>query len=227
MNVVVVSFFRNAAGGQVRRFMQQVSWLADAMPNDRVRVAAVEGDSTDDTRGELSAYATKHQLPLQLISRSHGGRVFGSTEEADRLAALSYVGNGGLEAVHELDQVVVYVESDLIWEAASIVQLKETLLGSDAGIVAPMVWAGKHFYDVFCYRSLDGQRFSPFPPYSHAFVQDRPFEVSSVGSCLVMHAEVARTVRIPGSEVLIGFCRMAREVGYHIYVDPTVSIHHP
>ena len=226
MNLVIVSFFRDSESrGQVQRFFQQVHDLKNASGFD-IRVVAVEGDSRDKTPMAIIRHASMCGVPLELVTRAHGRRYFNSTEELERFEALSFVGNGGLEAVRQEDELVFYVESDLLWDAHTIIRcLAQVHPGMD--IVSPLVFAGAAFYDVFAFRA-GGQRFSPHPPYSHVLNgQNHPVEVDSVGSCLCMRGEVARNVRIPGNEVIIGFCRVAREQGYHVFVDPRERIQHP
>lgn len=227
--IAVVSFFRNSErSGQLSRFLSQVSELQRGLNNDgyNMRLIAVEGDSTDGTAAHIVSRCTRARIPFTLVDGSHGGPEFGSTEHPDRLEALSQLGNKGLSEVNVHDDAVVYVESDLLWSPTTIrALLKQLKHGVD--IISPLVMAGDAFYDIFCYRALDGVRFGPFEPYSLSLVGYQVAEVGSVGSCLVMKADVARTCRIPGSEVLIGFCRVAREKGYHIFVDARERIYHP
>jgi hypothetical protein len=82
---------------------------------------AVEGDSRDSTRADLSQ--ALQVLPGMLVTRNHGGPVFGSTEEPARFRALQGVGNGILESVPDDVDVLVYVESDLIWAPTTILAL--------------------------------------------------------------------------------------------------------
>lgn len=229
MNIALGSAFRNAAGAQINRWASQCCSLEMALENlgHSFRMIAVEGDSTDNTTNEL------HDLglcgaPISVVHSNHGKRIFGSTEEEDRLAALSQVGNAILSAVDEEDDILIYVESDLIWKAYTMICLiDEVMNGRD--VVAPMIFAGDNFYDIFVYRGLDGERFSPFPPYhKHLTLSETlPVEVESAGSCLVMKAEVARKCRIRDDRALLGFCKDVRESGYRIFVDPTQRIYHP
>lgn len=227
--IAVVSFFRNSESrGQLSRFLAQVAELQRGLKDDGhpMRLIAVEGDSTDGTAAAIVAKCTRARIPFTLVDGTHGQREFGSTEDQDRLAALSQLGNKGLGAIDIHDDAVVYVESDLLWSPTTIrALLRQLKHGVD--VISPLVFAGEYFYDVFCYRNLQGERFAPFSPYSNALVGRQVAEVGSVGSCLIMKADVARTCRIPGAEVLIGFCRIAREKGYHIFVDARERIYHP
>lgn len=230
MNTVLGSAFRNAAGVQINRWANQCCSLEMALESlgHSIRMVAVEGDSTDNTRNELHALG-EAGAPISVLTCNHGGRVFGSTEEEDRLAALSQVGNAILSGVDEEDDYLIYVESDLIWETRTIVSLIDTLMARELDVIAPMIFAGENFYDIFVYRGLDGERFSPFPPYhKHLTLGDSlPIEVESAGSCLIMKGEVARDCRIRNDRALLGFCKDVREKGYHIFVDPTQRIYHP
>lgn len=242
MNIVLGSAFRNAAGGQISRWMSQCKALSDSLASDTARwllgvgtdesvgfrLIAVEGDSTDNTKEQLMNDWLKIGCHLDLITCNHGKRVFGSTEEADRLEALSQVGNAILSSVNKTDDILIYIESDLIWEPYTIVSLIDRVKNG-CDVVAPLIFAGNNFYDIFVYRGLDGERFSPFPPYHKhlALSETLPIEVESAGSCLVMRAEVTRKCKIRDNNALLGFCKDVRENGYHIFVDPTQRIYHP
>lgn len=226
MNIVIGSMFRNTAGRHNHLyFLRMVDLLAAAgMRGDKVRLALVEGDSSDDTRGELERYAVSLGLPLDLITRNHGGPVYGSTEEPSRMQALSYVANGFMEAVRETDDVAMYVESDLIWTPKVFYHLADQLRpGVD--VIAPLVFAGTAFYDIWGFRK-SGIRFGPFEPFHHELVQDGLTEVDSVGSCLVMRPEVAMRTRMT-DYALVQFCDNARAGGYHVWVDARERIFHP
>jgi hypothetical protein len=228
VKVALVSFFRNSGGGQAQRFLYQAALLRNHLKEswNTLRVVAVYGDCYDDTAAVLIDHGLRHNLSVSLVERSHGGPVFGSTEHPDRLRALTFVGNGGLEAVHPDDDVVVYVESDLIWESATISGLITRLSEPGVDVVAPLVFAGELFYDIFVYRK-NGQRFSPFYPYHPELNHEGLTHVDSVGSCLVMRAEVARNCRMKDAGVLLSFCQDAWDKGYTVNVDATKIIRHP
>lgn len=229
MNIVLGSAFRNAAGPQIDRWTSQCCSLEMNLENIgyNFRMIAVEGDSTDNTHNELKSHKDAG-ADIQIVTFNHGGPVFGSTEHPERLNALSEVGNAILSSVRESDDILIYVESDLIWDPYTMICLIDRLKGN-RDVVAPLIFAGKLFYDVFVYRGLDGERFSPFSPYhKHLTLSESlPVEVESAGSCLVMRAEVARKCRIKDGRALLGFCKDVRENGYHIFVDPTQRIYHP
>ncbi len=228
MNIVLGSAFRNASA-QIDRWSSQCCSLETALDNIgyTLGMVAVEGDSTDSTKGRLEALCNAG-APLSVVTCDHGQRVFGSTECPDRLAALSKVGNAILSSVNETDDILVYVESDLVWKPETIMNLIHRVVDLDYDVIAPLIFADENFYDVFVYRGLDGERFGPFKPYHSSLAgKELPVEVSSVGSCLVMKAEVARKCQIRNDMALLGFCADVREKGYRIFVDPMERIEHP
>jgi len=229
MRFALGSAFRNSAGRQIRRYFSQVEELmADLTPGGHeLDLILVEGDSTDNTRGELVSRAEATGLNFNLITRNHGGPEFGSTEHPERMRALSFVGNGILDGVPNHTDILFYVESDLIWTSRTLLALADQLEQKRIDVIAPLVFAGPHFYDVWGFRDLDGHRFGPFHPYSHSLKLSQPTEVGSVGSCLVMFGHVARKTRIPCGEALVGFCRVAREHGYRVWTDARQRVDHP
>lgn len=239
MRFVVLSAFRNSAGGQITRWMDQIVNLRRELRQSHfcyLRAVAVEGDSKDATLVQLKSLAVKMAglFEIDVVMCNHGGPVFGSTEDHARMAALSKVSNAMLDSVRGNDDIVIYVESDLIWEGSTISALIDHVLAGHSDVVAPLVFAGDNFYDVYAYRGLDGSRFSPFAPY-HSSLRSNPLsssltglvEVSSVGSCLVMRGGTARRVRIVNGDALVGWCGEARRLGYRISVAPELRIRHP
>lgn len=231
MRFVVASAFRNAAGQQINRWMDQVLNLRRELRQKYfcyLRAVAVEGDSTDATQAQLQALATKVSglFELEIVTCNHGGPVYHSTESPQRMEALSKVGNAILGSIRENDDIVIYVESDLIWDGATISALIDHVVAGESDVVAPLVFAGNNFYDVYLYRK-NGERFGPFPPYHSQLNALGLTDVDSAGSCLVMRAEVARKCRIRDGRALLGFCDDVRANGYSIKVDSTLSIRHP
>jgi hypothetical protein len=232
VNVVIGSAFRNMSGWPMVNYTRQIGQLQRFL---RVRGhtlewIAVEGDSMDNTRIELQRYAMQMDIPLRLNVREHGRPWFGSVESQDRMKALSFVGNGILELVRETDDVLVYVESDLIWNAGTVLQLIGDLQIPSVDVVAPLVFAGESFYDIWGFRGMDGERFSPAAPYHSSLAAggvETLAEISSAGSCLVMKGAVARSCRIVNDAALVGFCQDVRDHDYHIFVNPTMRINHP
>lgn len=229
MTLAVITFFRNSAiRGQVAPFFTQAARLRNILQKQgfAFRVIAVWGDCVDDTYKEILRNAEYHNLAVQTVEHNHGQREFGSTEHPDRMVALSALGNAGLEAVREGDTAVFYVESDLVWDPHTVISLLNRLNG-EVHVVAPLIFAGEHFYDVFCFRK-NGHRFAPFYPYHSELRHDGNLtQVDSVGSALVMHGEVARHCRIINDNVLMGFCQDCWNKGFTVNVDASQKVVHP
>lgn len=226
MRVAVGSAFRNMAGYPLDVYTRRLVMLRDALAKQdhHLRWIAVEGDSIDDTKREIRKHSEHKRIAMTLVERNHGGPWFGSVESTERMRALSWVGNGILESVRENDDVLVYIESDLEWDAQVIIRLISQL-GSGIDVIAPLVFAGECFYDIWGFRK-NGIRFSPFHPY-HLDLNGTPVPIDSAGSCLVMRAEVARNCRIINDMCLVGFCQDVWSKGYTLYCDPRERIFHP
>lgn len=227
MNIAVGSAFRNSAG-RLPGYFKQIQEL-QRFSRDTIRVIAAEGDSTDGTREALFTAAKKYDVSVDVRACDHKGPVFGSTEAPERMAALSKVGNTILDGVRDADEVLVYVESDLIWDAITIWLLCQHAYErtGDFNVFAPMPFAGQNFYDVWAFRGLDGQRFAPFSPYHSQLAPKKLMEVSSVGSCLVMRTDVVRSGARMKTGALVEFCAEVRKRGFRIAVVPELRVKHP
>ncbi len=230
MNLVIGSCFRNCAGRQIDRYVQQVAALQSRanLRGDKLHVISVWGDSTDCTPAELGQYLGELELPeFQLIERSHGLPAMGSVTHPDRIRTFAWVANGVFENVGAEADVVIYVESDLIWEADMLYRLIDQL-GNGVDVIAPLCYAdGDTVYDTFGFRTPDDRWFSPHRPYWDGLDLNGITEVGSVGSCVVMRGWLARSFRCTPEEAIVGFCKDARQAGYHIYVDAREAIRHP
>lgn len=245
MNITIASSFRNASLLHVQRWVSQIVALRKHLREHyycSIRSLAVEGDSDTDatTRYLLSEALKNPEIGLDLRSFNHGYPHFGSIEHPDRMRSLSMVGNYIFDSILPTDDVVVYVESDLIWDAMTIRQLVDFLYPQVGRadppfsvhkytVLAPMIFAGQLFYDVWGFRGLDGARFSPLPPYHSSFNGHRSplHEVGSAGSCLVMTGDAARSARITKDDCLVGWCANARSAGHRIAVSMDHSVFHP
>lgn len=238
--LAVLSFFRNSArNGQVTRFLEKVAKMSRHFMALQggwyVRLIAVHGDSTDGTESALITEAGRLQVPLQLIRADHGGPEFGSVDTPERMRALSMICNRGLDAVRVDDEYVWYVESDLQWDAITVFNLLMELrvrehtgaFRQQPGLVAPLVFAGEAFYDIWGFRK-NGHRFGPFHPYHEELkFDDLTYGMDSVGSCFVAHAQLMRECRIRDNNALVGFCDDVRAKGWTIAVDARKKVVHP
>jgi hypothetical protein len=95
-------------------------------------------------------------------------------------------------------------------------------------IVAPLIFAGDLFYDIWAFRK-GNERFSPLYPYHRDLAYSGVMEVDSIGSCFACRGEVIQhTIKhLKGEEGLVSFCNSARELGYRIGVDARFRVEHP
>lgn len=234
MNVVIGSAFRDMAG-RTNRYFKRAYALEQHLDEEHLRakhslrIVAVEGDSIDGTAAELAHMAELWEIPTDVRHHHHGHPHFGSTESPVRLEALTGVSNEVFAGVLKTDDVLVYVESDLLWRPETMAELAAMAHRQADGfdIIAPLTFAAEAFYDIWGYRGTDSQRFGPFAPFHESLPEHGIGEIHSAGSCLVMRAEVARTVHNDSANALVGWCAAARQAGYRIGCAVDYRIDHP
>jgi hypothetical protein len=211
----------------VRRYCDQARNLSSALASqgDNLRVVVGEGDSKDNTRQLLYQILTEYQLPHEIPDASHGFPWYGSIVHPDRFKSKARADNATLSRVKPTDDIVVFIEADLLYEADVMVKcINHVKAGVD--VLAPLIFAGKNFYDIWAFEK-DGVGFGPFEPWHHALVPTGLTEIDSAGSCLVMKAEIPRRFKVPEEEEWRSFCKLIRKNGYHIYTTPELRINHP
>lgn len=230
MNVCLVSAFRNAAR-YVERYVAQVALL-----NARLRWRGDElvciwgvGDSTDGTLQRLDEARLGTGLQRLVVNVSHGGPEYGSVVDARRFKQLAYVGNQLWAQIPADVDAVVHVESDLIWDVSTMLELLLALRGVPA--VAPMVKrrAGSKaiFYDTWAARR-DGIHFQNRAPYHPMLARNHAqlVQVDSMGSCLAMRGELAQGLHWPEEDVIVGVCRQINERGGSIWLHTDLAVWH-
>lgn len=225
MNVTILSCFRNSSH-YIPRYFDQMGALSKLLyaRGDRLKLILGYGDSIDGT-GEMLHEEATFRMDALLIDVSHGGKAYGSIEHPERFRQLAYVGNRLLDNVPPDADVIGVVESDLIWDAQSILQLLDDL--EHVPCVSGMIMDGPNsYYDVFAARR-NGQRFTKTPPYHPDITPDSDLlEVDSAGSVLFMDAELARKARFIGGEAIVSFCQDIRKHGGTIWINTQVSFAH-
>jgi hypothetical protein len=224
VNITIISCFRNSCGHIVRYFDQMLELRRLLQERgDHLALLLGYGDSTDGTEQMLFEEAS-FAIGALLVEVSHGGQHFGSIENAQRFKQLAYVGNTLLSHVDATADVVGIVESDLIWDAPTLLRLIDHLDYVPA--IAPMVMDGERsFYDVFAFRK-NGVRFTKKPPY-HPELNGQLLQVDSAGSVLFVRAEYARKARLSDGEAIVGFCADIYSYGGKIWLDPSAAVAHP
>lgn len=229
MNVTVCSIFRNSMA-YLDRYFDQIGALEETLGRrgDSLSLVWGEGDSTDDTL----AWLLSSPYEAKIVDCAHGGPAYTSVVDAQRFKQLAFVGNRVLANVPDDADAVVYIESDLIWEPQTIIELLNDIQWRD--VVAPLIMHkgnpglykgdGPFFYDRYAFIK-DGIHFTNEPPY-HEAIDGNMTKMDSVGSVLAMNAKIARNVRLPEEDVIVGFCRLIREQGGSIWLDPHLAVYH-
>jgi hypothetical protein len=225
MHIAIGSIFRNSES-YVNRYLDQILSLRAAAPQHNFELLLVEGDSTDGTWALLDCLFFD-----AVTKREHGGPLFSSVDNVVRWRQSSFVWEGVLERVPLDTDVFIYVESDLIWDPTTMLQLIHHLEKPGVDVVAPMCFRSDYHYDTWGMRGPDGKGFGLWYPFHDSLKEPSAtglWRISSAGSCLVMRGPVARTCHFdPADLAIVGFCRNAAENGYQLWVDPTLKVHHP
>lgn len=236
MNVVLVSLFRNSQG-YIDRYFAQVDKLQTLLKEEghTLHLNLAYGDSRDDTQQMLHQQCN-HRQHVTLLELNHGGKEYGSTVHEERFKNLATVCNALWARLPAESDVILYVESDLIWQGETLVQLvkrHQSLCSISAQInqhliLSPMVYTRiGSFYDVWAFR-IEGQQFAVDAPYHPALQEEDSFiEMDSVGSVFCMDAPLAFKLVWPEDDVVVGLCRKARRAGARIFLDKTLRVHHP
>lgn len=225
MHIVIASIFRDSES-YIPRYFNQVQQLIalNTLHGDTTRLVIAEGDSADDTYAALSKKSAR--LDVELLKIDHGGPRFGSIDNATRWHNISKVCNGVLERIRDDDDVVVYVESDLLWFPESIRALISDTLHYDAVSPICIHLATGQFYDTWGFRK-DGICFAPQAPY-HPNIRDNYSVLDSAGSCIVMRGEVARACRFNPPELgIVGFGQDIHKHGFSLHLNKNHRVLHP
>ena len=229
MKVCLCSAFRDSTP-YLNRYLTQVAGL-DRLLADRgmaFRCVWGEGDSTDETYMALTHSRTIYRYTL--VDCTHGGPKFGSVVDAQRFRQLAHVGRGIFAGIPADADVVVWVESDLVWEPATLLALIERVSSGRYPVMAPMVylrregWGECDWYDTWATRK-DGKHFSHKPPYHNCYMPDRPFMVDSTGSCVAFRGDIARRLIID-ERLFPGACEQIYKMGHSVWIDPALSVIH-
>lgn len=228
MNVTLCSAFRNSVvNGHLERYLEQV-WALHGALNERgdaLHCVWGEGDSSDDSRAQLAGGL--YGWEFTLADCTHGGPAFESIENQQRFRQLAKVGNAIWAVIPEDTDAVIYVESDLVWEPATLLGLLDALTVYPA--VTPLIMdnpPANTYYDVWGSRR-NGSRFTKQPPYHPDIVPRQMLKLDSAGSCIALRWKLAQWLHFP-EDCFVGFCRLLYERGGELWLDPTLPpVYHP
>lgn len=229
MNVSIISHFRNASS-YIERYCNQMDELQSLLLKDghSLRLVLGYGDSTDATN-EILFEECLHRFDCALVDVSHGGPSYGSIVHHERFKQLARIGNFLWSHHYSNADIVGLVESDLIWEGATLQSLVRHVGASSRPVmVAPMVMhLDGRFYDTWAFRR--GLRaFVHQPPHHPVLLEeDRYIEMDSVGSVLFMKGSWGRGLHWPEEDVVVGFCKQAEAIGVTLHLDKESKVYHP
>lgn len=221
--IAVCSLFRDSAPEVAYfRALLDNQLAAVGHPFD-LRFSFIEGDSRDDTWARLSRWADED--PRVLLGKIDVEPL--ASWEA-RIQAWAALGNATIDQLrgHAWDYLL-WCESDLCLPP-DLIQL---LLRSQCDIVAPAIYLGGLFYDIWGFRALDGSHFRNEAPYHPQFHPLGLTELSSVGSVVLFRRAVFDAgIRFRGEYpdgLLAGVCADARAKGFRVFCDSRTAVVHP
>lgn len=221
--VVMVSLWKD--DGERRLAERMWHLVGKSHPAPWLRWVWVVGDSSDDTEERLRAVAVGRRITV--VRRDTG--IVGDEPET-RLRRLSETVNAAWEYVGDARWVVLH-ESDIVSPADVVERLVSHAEAGRAPVAGwPVLGDGPNavFYDIWGYRA-GGTLFSNWPPYHAVYRPDEVFEVDSVGTCWLFHAEDVRGpdgIRCVDRAVL-DLCAGMRERGRRFWVDPGLRVVQP
>lgn len=227
MNITLCSAFRNASR-YVNDYIRRISDLELELykRGDTLSLVWGEGDSTDDTLYPLKLCRSTAHFKCIIVDCTHNGPTFESIEHPQRFRQLAYVGNKILAAIPDDADVVLWVESDLVWKPETLIALIDRL--QTVPCVAPMIMekSSGGFYDVWAGR-IHGQRFTKSYPYFIGYKPNELVQVDSMGSCMAIRADLARQLTWPEEDVFVGLCRNVYALGHSVFLDTGLTVWHP
>ena len=226
-NVAIVTPIRDAAGPQLHALIERLTGLNYKRRN--LRFVVVEGDSVDDTWGQLLRWQTTDPDRVRLVKRDTGKARFGHVVSQERFTHLAGIINAGVEMAIDDDwaDYLLAIPSDVDFEPELITRL----LIHDKALIAPMFWTAENntlrFYDIWAF-SRDGMNLPPFNfTWYQAQFATQPIEMDTVGGCVLVRADLFRQgLRYSPVNLDRGLCEQVRAMGHSIWADPSTHVVH-
>lgn len=229
MNVVVGSMFRDSVN-DLPAYFTLVEFLRKMLQErgDALRVVAVENDSTDETWDVLDHWLFGTFADGVLIKASDGCPYYPSTDHQPRWQHIAWVCNQILDEMTPDDDVLAYIESDLVWDPAEILSLIDRAYGTTTAWTGAIYHeeCGTRWYDTWG-TTLDGEPFRGAAPPYHSKWTGEPMRVDTCASVLVCPVALARETRFSPIDAFRGWTREINERGGEVWLDPKVGVVHP
>lgn len=227
MNVVLGSMFRDATG-YLSTYFEQVEGLRTLLEDrgDRLRVVAVENDSRDDTHEVIDRWLFGHFADGVLIRAHDDCPYHPSVDIPERWRHHAWVANHVLEDLTDEDDVIVYVESDLIWDPVEMLALIDHTKDNKAWTASVFHrQRGARWYDSWG-TTLDGEPFHGMGPY-HAAWGPETIRVDTCASVLACPVGLAQVTRFQPEDAFKGWCRDLYAHGTQVWLDTRLAVIHP
>ena len=232
--ITLASAFRDSVK-YLPRYFAQIEDLRAGLEarGDTLNLALIYGDCVDHTAEALYYMAAPIGCVTNIAEHSHGGRNLGSVITPMRFKALAGVGNALLKLVPDEADALLYVESDLIWQAIDLLTLLDDLQTPEVSLAFPMVMAynSRRFYDIWAYR-VGNASFRPDWPYHKSLANGGPdlIELSGAGSCAAIRGDAVPTMKQIGFQAWGIWPELVKnlgQAGYRSWLDRRVTIWHP
>jgi len=210
---VLMSLWRSDMERQIKKRADHL--LSKTSVKDNIRWLWAVGDSNDSTEQFLLSYSN----PVVTVVRCDSG-VTGDGENTIRRRRSAFTASQMFTHLREDDDYACLHESDLCSPVDVIDQLFDNPLPCAAWPVIQF-HDRTQFYDIWAYRSLQGQLF-----HSDTTAPTGRFQVSSFGSCWMAPAQLVKD-RMLDDEAVVGLCKQWVKEGIKLWVNPTIVIHQP
>lgn len=232
---VLVSSIIKDAELWIKPFLRNIRALNDS-DNLNLDYLFIEGNSDDETYPILSRWRDNCKLNVTLVKHDLPEEM----ATIDRvMASIELIADIQNYLATDTDYIML-IDADIVEMPSNMLTiLTENMKSHSADIIAPhvLIAGTDKFYDTHVFR-MNKKNFVRTAPYApdnktHA----TPFEVDSVGTCLLFKSDVFMDVIVENrkyrkacrKENVDGYlciCSTAKRIGYRILADPTVRIAH-
>lgn len=218
----------------IDRFLSGISAL-NSNDNLDVNYLLIEGNSTDKTYSIIERWVNSSKQNITLVKHDLPEEM----KTIDRvMASIELITDIPNYLPTDTDYIML-IDCDVAIPSNLLTALIGSMRDYNADIIVPYVLiAGTdRFYDTHVFRMND-KKFNPTPPYApdnKAYTS--PFEVDSIGTCLLFKSTVFMDVIVENKkhrkacrernvDGYLCICGTAKRMGYRILADPTVRIYH-
>lgn len=240
MEIGVCSFFRDSQEfcgtkiNQIPKYFQYLNQQESECDGIKLKYYLLEGDSRDNSYEVLQQYSKQYPIHLTKLEIPNNTPV-SSAGTDERRKVLSEVGNACLKPAVQEQDLVLWMESDLIPTKDMLYQLLErkSELNWDktlaiSPVAAIKIYNQECFYDGWAFEGINGEKWglNDLQRFKNYNASLRPMK--AIGSCALLNGKVLREENFDFSDGCFPkMCQIGREKGYRIYCDLLATIFHP